>query len=120
MAKNEKQEEQAQDEGPVRVSRQDVGNRVTEVRVRLDRPVLDPNAENAVIVPEGVGASGVEDDPLGSVYDAGTADEQFARGDQDRVVTGDEPESKREVQRREDSQERGRRAARAAKGEDES
>lgn len=55
---------------------------VKEVVVHTDKPILDPNDELAVQIPEGVGASTVGESPALSALKDGTAEEQFARAEQ--------------------------------------
>lgn len=67
---------------------------VHEVATVTDRVILDPNADNAVQVPEGVGATTAGHfSPLGEALKAGTPEAQFASAEE-----RDEPEGEPEVE----------------------
>lgn len=52
---------------------------VQETSVKLDQPILDPNHDLAVQVPEGIGATSTDrPNPLADAFAAGAPEDQFA------------------------------------------
>lgn len=57
------------DESPIKVERQSTDYNTSAMMVSLDQPVLDPDHELAVQIPEGVGASAIDNvTPIESAF----------------------------------------------------